>query len=222
VTNRYIIQRRRKRGRIADLDDEAFRLECISYAALGLSRRGVAGRMRTPESTLRGWIERGMAFPDEEPFGSFSASYRRAERGLEAAAAGTISFTVGRLWRLCQTVERGERPDASSSERELAKGAAQALGDAVQLKELLNVLSARFPADWGTSALRVPEPEYDPQNWLDANSMDREQLAALLSDPPDAIRSALVDAAPAVYAILVAGGFDPGAQKTVATEHDSG
>jgi hypothetical protein len=172
--------------------------------------------MGKPESTLRGWIERGLAFPGEEPWGSFSEQYRRAERGIEAAAAGTVAFTVGRLWRLCQVVERGERPDAEPAERELAHNASQALAEATQLKELLNVLRDRFPEDWGTSKHRKPEPEYDAQGYLDAHAMEREQLAALLSDPPDAIRGALVDAAPAVYAILVAGGFDP--QKAVASE----
>jgi hypothetical protein len=218
MADRYIVHRRRKRGAQTGLDDESFRSECISYAALGLSRRGVAARVGTPESTLRGWIERGLAFPDEEPWGSFSAQYRRAERGIEAAAAGTIAFTVGRLWRLCQTVERGERHDASDEQRGLAVNALEALTSSPQLKELLNVLQARFPSDWGASKHRNPEPEYDAQNWLDAHVMEREQLAALLSDPPEPVRLALVDSAPAVYAILVAGGFDPAEQKTVATE----
>jgi hypothetical protein len=211
--HRYSLQRRPKGSRYSDIEDPAFRSECISYAALGLSRRGVAARIGKPESTLRGWIERGLAFPDEEPWGSFSVQYRRAERGIEAAGAGTIAFTVGRLWRLCQVVERGERAGAEPADVELAHNAAEALGDATQLRELLNVLAARFPEDWGTSKHRKPEPEYDAQNWLDAHSMEREQLAALFSDPPETIRSALVDAAPAVYAILLAGGFDPAQRK---------
>ncbi len=67
----------------------------------------------------------------------------------------------------------------------------------------------RWPQDHGASKHRVPEPEFDAQNYLDTHAMDREQLAALLSDPPELVRLALVDAAPKVYAVLLAGGFDP-------------
>lgn len=192
--SRYQLQRRRKPGPVSDIENEVFRSECISYAALGLSRRGVAQRVGKPESTLRGWIERGMAYPNDEPCGSFSVQYRRAERGLEAAAAGTISFTVGRLWRLCQVVQRGERAGATELERELAINAATALTDNAQLKELLNVLAARFPEDWGTSKHRKPEPEYDAQGYLEAHIMEREQLIAMFREPPENVRIAMIDA----------------------------
>jgi hypothetical protein len=109
----------------------------------------------------------------------------------------------------------------------LTQRAMQGDGDAMlmlakqgpQLKELLNVLAARFPEDWGTSKHRKPEPEFDAANYLDANTMEREQLGALFCDPPESIRLALVDSAPAVYAILLAGGFDPAAPRK-AEEND--
>ncbi len=69
----------------------------------------------------------------------------------------------------------------------------------------------RWPQDWGASKHRVPEPDFDAQNYLDAHAMDREQLGALLSDPPEVVRLALVDVAAKVYAVLIAGGFDPDA-----------
>jgi hypothetical protein len=67
----------------------------------------------------------------------------------------------------------------------------------------------RWPQDHGASKHRQPEPDHDAANYLDAHAMDREQLAALLSDPPEVVRQALVDVAPKVYAVLLAGGFDP-------------
>lgn len=207
ISNPYGIQRRRK-GRSTDIDDPEFRSRVISWAGTGLSRRGVAAAVGKTESTIRTWIERGMAYPDVEPWGSFADQYRRAERGLEGAAAGTVAWVVARMHRATRLVDAGEREGASDNDRALAAQALEALAEP-QLKELLNVLAARFPEDWGTSKHRKPEPEYDPQNFLDANTMDREQLAALFTDPPDAIKGALQDSAASVYAILLAGGFDP-------------
>lgn len=162
-----------------------------------MSRRGVAAAVGKAEATIRGWVERGSAHPDVEPWGSFAVDYRRAERGLEGAAAGAIALTVKRLFGLCQRADAGDL-DAIIT-----------LSKDNNLKELLNVLASRFPEDWGTSSHRKPEPEYDGNNWLEQHGLQREQLGALLADPPEAIREALVDQAPAVYAILLAGGFDP-------------
>jgi hypothetical protein len=164
-----------------------------------MSRRGVAAAVGKPESTIRGWVERGLAFPDVEPWGSFSVQYRRAERGLEGAAAGAIAMTVKSVFELCQKAAQGDAD------------ALKLLAGNSQLKELINVLAARFPEDWGTSKHRKPEPEHDAANYLDAYTMEREQLGALFADPPEAIRLALVDSAPYVYAVLLAGGFDPSA-----------
>ncbi len=197
---RYQLQRRHKPGPVSDIEDSAFRSRCISFAATGMSRRGVAAALGKPEATIRGWIERGLAYPTEEPYCSFSVDYRRAERGLEGAAASTVSLTVGMLYELTKSASAGE---ALALEK-LAK-----MGP--QLKEILNVLAARFPQDWGTSKHREPEPDYDGQAYLDAHSMDREQLAALFADPPEVMRNALCDAGHAVYRILLAGGFDPAA-----------
>ncbi len=148
--------------------------------------------------TIRDWIGRGKAFPTEEPWASFAVDYQRAERGLEGAAAGTIGLTARMLFELTKRAYEG---DAEASERLAEQGP--------QLKELLNVLSSRFPLDWGQSKHREPESDFSASEYLDANAMDREQLGALLCDPPELIRLALVDAAPAVYRILVEGGFDP-------------
>src|SRR4030095_15675088 len=191
---RYQIQRRRKPGPVSDIEDEVFRSQVISFAATGMSRRGVAAAVGKPEATIRGWVERGMAYPDIEPWGSFSVQYRRAERGLEGAAAGAISLTVRSLYQLCVKAAEGDIL------------AALALSKNPQLKELLNVLAARFPEDWGQSKHRKPEPEHQGENYLDAHVMEREQLGALFADPPEPIRLALVDSAAQVYAVLIAGG----------------
>jgi hypothetical protein len=86
MTNHYI-QRRRKSGPTVDIDDPVFRSKVISYASTGGSRRTVAALVGKPEATLRGWINRGLAYPDVEPYGSFSEDYRRAERGMDGAIA---------------------------------------------------------------------------------------------------------------------------------------
>lgn len=194
----FPLQRRNKSGPVSDIEDPVFRSQVISFAATGMSRRGVAAVVGKPESTIRSWVERGMAYPDVEPWGSFSAQYRRAERGLEGAAAGTIAMTAQMLFELTKRALKGDEAALESLSKQ-----------GPQLKELLNVLAARFPADWGVSKHRIPEPEHDGANYLDAHTMEREQLGALFADPPEPIRLALVDSAAQVYAVLLAGGFDP-------------
>jgi hypothetical protein len=122
-----------------------------------------------------------MAYPDIEPWGSFSIQYRRAEHGLEGAASGTITLVVQELWKLAKRASQGDRE------------AALALAKNNNLKELLNVLAQRFPEDWGQSQWRKPESAHDASNYLEAHVMEREQLAALFSDPPEPVRLALGD-----------------------------
>lgn len=180
--SRYSLQRRPKGSRYSDIEDPAFRSRCISFASTGMSRRGVAAAVGKPESTIRGWVERGMAYPDIEPWGSFSVDYRRAERGIEGAAAGTVALTVQRLWELAKRAHAGDLD------------ALRVLSENKIVERLLNLLESRWPEDWGQSKHRKPEPEHDGQHWLDAHAMDREQLKALFTDPPELIRLAMEDA----------------------------
>lgn len=206
--NPYGVQRRRK-GRSSDIHDPEFRSQVISFAACGTSRRGVAALCGKPESTIRGWIERGRAYPDVEPWASFAEQYERAERRLEMNGAGTIAIVMDQLYGLAKNAQQGDRWSAE----QLMKNP--------QLKEILNVLGARFPKDWGTSKHREPEQDYDPSNYLDSTGMDREQLGALLCDPPDVLRLAMVDQAHEVYGILIAAGFDPTAPRKAKANDES-
>lgn len=91
---RYQLQRRKKSGPYVELEDPAFRSRCISIASTGASRRTVAALVGKPEGTVRGWVNRGLAFPDVEPYGSFAKDYVRAERGIHGAIAGTAAKRV--------------------------------------------------------------------------------------------------------------------------------
>lgn len=209
--NPFAVQRRRKIGPVSDIEDPAFRSAIIACASSGASRRTVAARMGKPESTIRGWIERGLAFPSEEPWGSFAVHYQQAERGIALAAAQTVAMRVQIMREQMEEFARW-REDWKAQGLNPPNGAVPPAYPGVQdLMWLDRVLEARFPDDHGTSKHRAPETHYDPNNWLDANGMDREQLGALLCDPPESLRLAMADQAPAVYRILLATGFDPGA-----------
>lgn len=198
-----------------------------------------------PESTLRGWVERGIAYPTQEPYGSFAAAYQRAERGLEYAASQTEAHRVRILlesmtgyaeWRDHRGPEplapvRPRRPKESddpelhilydleledwkrSSEGWAKLHAAWSTPPVIpplqEFEWLGKLKERRWPAEWGQSQHRKADPDYDAQNYLDTTAMDRDQLGALFSDPPELVRAALVDVAPKVYAVLLAGGFDP-------------
>ncbi|HEX5766810.1 MAG TPA: hypothetical protein VFX94_01130, partial [Burkholderiales bacterium] len=213
----------------------------MAAASTGASRRTVAATVGTPEATLRRWINRGEAYPDEEPYGSFARDYKQAERGLAASAAGTVAMKAQLLNE--QMVKRlewekrkplGAKPakpkkpgkGASLQERidyaraleaypaELADWEARKEADSVppptpdvgEMLWLEKVRISRHPEDYGTSKHRKPDTPFDGLEYLNETAMDRAQLAALFSDPPEEMRLALQDAARHVYAILVEGG----------------
>lgn len=247
VHNPYGLRRRRKGERASDIHDPAIRSRCISLASTGVSRRTVAHLLGKPESTVRGWIERGLAYPTIEPWGSFAEDYMRAERGLAAAIGSTVALRAQVLHEQMQayadwSTNRPPPPKPPAKPRKPKKGASaeermawelasevhaqleaeheQAmeswkqgppLPDVTEMLWLEKVRISRHPEDYGTSKHRRPDVEHDGNNWLDAHSMDREQLAALFADPPEVMRNALCDAGPAVYRILLSGGFDPAA-----------
>lgn len=247
VHNPYGLRRRRKGERQSDIHDPAIRSRCISLASTGVSRRTVAHLLGKPESTVRGWIERGLAYPTIEPWGSFAEDYMRAERGLAGAIGSTVALKAQVLSEQMKAYaewssNRPPPPKPPPKPRKPKRGApaeerlayelamevfeqlsaehAQAmeawkepppLPDVNEMMWLERVRISRHPEDYGTSKHRSVPPEYDGQAYLDAHSMDREQLAALFADPPEVMRSALVDAGHAVYRILLAGGFDPAA-----------
>jgi hypothetical protein len=185
-----IVKREGKRGTIPHLHDAVFRSRIISIAAGGMSRRGVAAMAGIAHQTLLSWLERGRAHPEEEPWGSFAVDYERASRGLEGAASGTVALTVARLYKLARE-ERWEELNECGP----------------QMKELLNVLAARYPEDWGTHAHRKPEPEPDGDAWLERAGITHVQLVHMLKEPPEQVRAALVEAGDDVYALLLASGW---------------
>jgi hypothetical protein len=251
---KYEIQLRQKSGAYSVILDPAFRTRCVAVASSGASRRTVAATVGTAETNLRRWINRGEAYPDHEPYGSFSRDYRMAERGLAASAGETVSMKAQLLneqmrrrleWEKREGV--GPKPvkpkkpgkGASLQERieharaveaypaELADWEARkALDvtppptpDVAEMLWLEKVRISRHPEDYGTSKHRKPDTPYDGLEFLNETAMDRAQLAALFSDPPEEMRLALQDAARHVYAILMEGGFDPAAPLPV-TEGD--
>jgi hypothetical protein len=251
---RYQLQRRQRTGPYSAIEDPAHRTRCVAAASTGASRRTVAATVGTPEATLRRWINRGEAYPDHEPYGSFSRDYKAAERGLAASVAGTAAMRAQLLNE--QMVRRlewekrdplGPKPakpvkpgkGASLQERidhaEAVKAYPERLADWEERKErhgqppptpdvadmlwLERLRISRHPEDYGTSKHRKPDTPFDGLEYLNETAMDRQQLAALFSDPPEEMRAALQDAAYAVFAILVEGGFDPAIPKPV-TEGD--
>jgi hypothetical protein len=254
---RGIVQRSFKRGPVSDLENSAYRSAIIAMASSGASRRTVAARMGKPESTIRGWIERGLAYPEIEPWGSFAVQYQQAERGM-ADAVGKASAL--RLVIMLERLERyrvwEQRPpfsmqkpvppaklgrsstaeqraewkvlmqqfEQASLDYDLAFGAwatPPPIPDVADMVWMERLREARHPEDYGTSKHRKPEPQFDANNWLETNGMDREQLGALLRDPPDVLALAIADEARALYARIMASGFDPEAPVTRKAEDET-
>lgn len=185
-----------KGGPIPHLEDTDFRSRIISVAATSMSRRGVAAACGIASSTLVEWIQRGLAYPSDEPWGSFARDYRQAERGIELAAQGTKAALVAHLYRLVKREEWG--------------AICALYGDLPSAMRMLTAeVASRYPADHGTTAHRVPEPELTGEAWIERNGLTQAQLGAMISDPPEPLRDALVSNADTVYALLLASGWSP-------------
>lgn len=197
----YPIVRQRLPGeKPTALDNPQFRSRAIVLASQGMSRRGVAARLGIPHPTLFGWLERGRAEPDREPYGSFVVDYMMAERGLEDAASSAVAMRVQQIVERMREVlafkgHPEDRPQPPSP---------------ADFDWLLRVQQSRWPDDHGTSAtLRQPEQEPSGEAWLERTGMNRAQLVHMLRKPPEPIAEALVECADDVYALLLASGWQP-------------
>ena len=182
----------RKRGPQPHLSDPEYRSRWVALAATGMSRRGVAEAMGKDESTLRTWLSRGRAEPNVEPYGSFSRDYTQAERGLEAAASGTIAAWVVMLYKVAQ-----ENPLAVNTKH---------------IETLLSVLRSRFPEEHGVSKHRKPEAAVTGAEWLEQHPLEHAQLVELMLEPPEVVRGALVETLGAVLRRELAEGWRPDAE----------
>ncbi len=226
---KYEIQLRQKSGAYSVILDPAFRTRCVAAASSGASRRTVAATVGTAETNLRRWINRGAAYPDVEPYGSFSRDYQQAERGLAMSAAGTVAMKAQLLNEQMRKRLDWERREGAGPKpvkpRKPGKGAelverieyAKAMDAYPQLLEewtarkeadlipphtpdvsemlwLEKVRISRHPDDYGTSKHRQPDAGFDGLEYLNETAMDRAQLAALFSDPPEEMLLALQDA----------------------------
>lgn len=140
--------------------------------------RGVAALAGIPLKTLQGWINRGCAHPDEEPWGSFAVEYLAAERGLELSCAIPIAHWVNTM---C-TIAQQEQKTGVKGKTALSRG------DVLLLDELRR---NRFPKDHGASAHRVPEADPDPDGYLQQRALTQEQLTAMFAAPPEEIQAAM-------------------------------
>jgi hypothetical protein len=182
----------------------------VSLASSGASRKHVAAIAGCPYTTLVGWVERGLAFPDEEPWGSFSLDYQRAEAGIAGAAADIRGATI-QIMR--EQVAEHLRWRASG-----VGGLPPPLPTVNELVWMDRAMEARFPAHYGSSKHRTPDADFDGANFTNATALTHEQLCAVISDPPEPIRKAIVARAADVYALLLAHGFDPARKATDETE----
>jgi hypothetical protein len=174
-----------------------------------MSRRGVCRRAQCSPSTLIDYLERGEAYPDEEPYGSFAREYQDAERVIEHMGCDVETMRIQWMheqqrrameWRPVVDPDTGvEYPDQSAPEPPGAR----------DFEWLLRLKQQRYPLDHGSHALRAPEADPNGDSWLERTGATHAQLVHAFREPPEEIRLALVEAAPEVYALLVAAGFTP-------------
>lgn len=204
---RFMLVRKRRPGsRPHELDDPAFRARAVSMASTGMTRQGVAAMIGKPWRTLYDWLARGQAEPKIEPWGSFSVDYLRAERGLQGAAQSAIARKVRGIhdrqeahdeWLL----RRGPEPESGSSEH--YRWATQPPEPTIAEYEwLMRLLIARHPEEYGTHALRQVEKEPDGAAWLERRGLTHDQLRALVSNPPEEVRAAMLAEAKRIIEML--------------------
>lgn len=160
-------------------------------AATGMSRRGIANMLGESSGRLYDWLARGAAQPDVEPYGSWQREFCAAERAAEL---------------ICTTVEGAQLAHIARKSPQTRTMA--------EVQWVSAKLAARFPrehgnASAGTGQMRVIDPEPDGEAWWQQHGLQSDQLRALLKDPPEAVREAMVAEGDAVYAALIAGGWKP-------------
>lgn len=181
----------RRGGKTPKLEDPHYRAQTIRFATTGLSRRGIANMLGESSGCLYDWLARGKAQPDVEPYGSWCREFLAAERAAELLCTELQSQTVAVIAR---------KPPHMRTMAEIAW--------------VDRLLATRYPrehgnASAGTGQARVVDPEPDGEAWWQQHGLQGDQLRALLKDPPEAVREAMVAEGDAVYAALLAGGWKP-------------
>jgi hypothetical protein len=170
--------------------DEAVREKLYSLAAIGVSRRGMCAHVGIDLEELRAWLAKGRAHRDRWPWNEFAEKFIQAERAQEVQGAEVLSGSLAHVRR---------KPPSQRTAQEIAFVASQ--------------MARRFPKDHGAgdglAQLRELEPELDLEAWWAKHGLDREQLQALLREPPDALKEAIVAEADAIFGLLRDAGWKP-------------
>lgn len=178
-----------RRGRVAKIDDPAFRRHAVTMAATGSSRRRVAASLGIGAGRLCEWLARGRANPDLEPWGSFADEYLAAEQ------------MMGALGDQCE----------ASRMAHLARLPASVLTTA-DMRWIAEYQERRYPEQRGQSNLRVVETEPDAEAWWAKQGLVGEQLRALLRDPPESLDQAMLAEGDAMVLRMLRNGWSPGAE----------
>ena len=142
----------------------------------------------------------GMAHPEVEPYGSFSEDYRRAEAGMAGSIGRTMAMRVVLL---------EEEQVAYAKWKRNPVGEPPPNPDITELQWLERIREQRWPDEYGSSKHRKVEPEHDGDRWLEDHALQSEQLEALVSDPPEPIKRALIARFDDIYAMAIAAGWKP-------------
>lgn len=183
---RHPPSREGRRGRVAKIDDPAFRQQAILLAASGASRRRTAAVLGVGSSHLCDWLAKGRAQPELEPWGPFATEYLAAEQMMGTAGDMIESQRMAHLARLPASVLT-----------------------AADMRWIAEYQERRYPEQRGQSNLRVVEPEPDAEAWWAKQGLVGEQLRALFRDPPESVEQALLAEFDAIHARMLALGWRP-------------
>jgi len=160
-------------------------------AASGMSRNGIAAQIGLSKgATIGEWLARGLAKPDDEPYGEFALKFRQAERLHESMCVDIQSAHLRQIQR---------KPAYQRTQAEI--------------EWVSRHLARRYPKEHGSgeglAPMRELTPEVDLDAWWLSQGLDREQMQALVREPPESLAEALVAEGDAVFALLCARGWAP-------------
>jgi hypothetical protein len=181
---------RRGRSDLPEIADAALRDKLYALAAAGVSRRGMCAVVGIELEQLRDWLARGRAQKNRWPYNEFAQKFLLAERAQEVIGSEVLSTQLAHV--------KAKHP-RERTHQEISFVASQ--------------MARQFPKDHGAgdglAALREPEPDIDLNAWWAKTGLDREQLQALLREPPETLREAIIAEAATVFGLLVAAGWKP-------------